>query len=263
MNILCIGAHPDDAEVFAGGTLALFARNGHNVLTVSLTNGDIGHHEMGGGLLARRRIEESQAAARIGGYESVTLDNHDGELTPDLHLRKDVTRIIRNHKADIVFTHRPNDYHPDHRYASQVVQDAAFMVTVPQFCSNTPALRKNPLFLYLFDPFTFPAPFRADVVVPIDEVMDIKWQLLNVMPSQFYEWLPWLDGVLGEVPPESDKAARFAWLRQQYRPQLTMPTRHSPDKCGGAEFVEMFQVCEYGTQPEPDVLKRMFRFTGA
>lgn len=269
MNIVCIGAHPDDAEFFMGGVMTCFARDGHKVLAVSLTNGDIGHHEMGGGILAKRRSEESWAAARIGGYESLTLDNHDGELQPDLQVRKAVTRIIRNHNADIVFTHRPNDYHPDHRYTSQVVQDAAFMVTVPQFCPDTEALRRNPLFMYLFDPFTFPAPFRADVAVSVDTVMDVKWKMFDAMPSQFYEWLPWLDGVLDQVPPVEDQAARFAWLQEYYKPYQQMSANQCRDAlqtwCGdaarGVQYAEVFQVCEYGTQPDPGMLKRMFTFS--
>lgn len=269
MNIVCIGAHPDDAEVFAGGVMTLFARDEHNVLAVSLTNGDIGHHEMGGGALAQRRMRESQAAAEIGGYESLTLSNHDGELTADLELRRAVTRIIREQKADIVFTHRPNDYHPDHRYAAIAVQDAAFMVTVPQFCPDTEALRRNPVFLYLFDPFTFPAPFRADVAVSVDAVMNVKWRLLHAMPSQFYEWLPWLDGALDRVPPASNETARLTWLENYYRPLLELPATHARDAlhawCGdaarGVHFAEVFQVCEYGAQPERDILKRMFSFS--
>jgi len=268
VNIVCIGAHPDDAEYFAGGTMTLFAGNGHNVLAVSLSNGDIGHHAMGGGMLAQRRMEESRVAAKIGGYESLTLDNHDGELFPDLNLRKSVVRIIRSHKADIVFTHRPNDYHPDHRYTSQVVQDAAFMVTVPQFCPDTKALRKNPLFLYFFDPFTFPAPFRADVAVALDDVMEIKWKLLHVMTSQFYEWLPWLDGTLDQVPPEDNVEARFEWLKKYYSSLQQLPCiqcRPALEEWYGGKaheikYAEMFQVCEYGAKPDRDQLLKTFTF---
>ena len=172
MNIVCIGAHPDDAEYFAGGIMTLFARNGHNVLAVSLSNGDIGHHAMGGGMLAQRRMEESRAAAQIGGYESLTLDNHDGELMPTLENRFTVIRLIREWKADIVITHRTNDYHPDHRYTGILVQDAAYMVAVPNILSGTPALHDNPVFLYMSDHFQRPNPFRPDIVVDITPVLE-------------------------------------------------------------------------------------------
>ncbi len=258
MNLICIGAHPDDPEVFAGGVMTLFARAGHKVLAVSLTNGDIGHHEMGGGALARRRAAEAQEAARIGGYESRVLDHHDGELVADMPLRREVVRLIREHQADVVLTHRPNDYHPDHRYASQAVQDAAFMVTVPQFCPDVPALRRNPIFLYLFDPFTQPAPFRADIILPVDGVMDVKWRLLDAMPSQFYEWLPWLDGKLEEVPPPSrGNRARRAWLKTFFGPELELPAQQCRDslrarfgkQADKIRYAEAFQICEYGSRP--------------
>ncbi len=266
MNIVCIGAHPDDAEVFAGGTMVLFARNGHRVLALSLTNGDVGHHEQGGGALALRRSEESLAAARIGGYESITLDNHDGELMPDLALRKAITRIIRDYQADMVFTHRPNDYHPDHRYAALAVQDAAYMVTVPQFCPDTPALRNNPAFFHFFDRFTFPAPFRADVAVAVDAVMDVKWRLLDVMPSQFYEWLPWLDGKQHEASAAFDAGHRLEFLTSYFGSFLEMPGRQCRDAvrawsgkdADNVRYVEVFQLCEYGAQPDDEQLRRLF-----
>ncbi len=262
MNLICIGAHPDDPEVFAGGVMTLFARAGHRVLAVSLTNGDIGHHEMGGGALAQRRATEARAAAEIGGYTSLALDHHDGELVADLPLRREVVRLIREHEADVVLTHRTNDYHPDHRYTSQAVQDAAFMVTVPQFCPDVPALRRNPIFLYLFDPFTQPAPFRADIVLPVDGVMDVKWRLLDAMASQFYEWLPWLDGRLEEVPPASKgETARRVWLEGFFGPELELPAQvcrerlraQLGNRADAIRYVEAFQLCEYGSRPRDAV----------
>ena len=166
MNFLFIGAHPDDAEFFAGGTMALLVRAGHKVLALSLTNGDIGHHEMGGGMLAQRRVAESQAAATIGGYESLTLDTHDGELMPSLELRKSVARIIRLHNADMVFTHRPNDYHPDHRYTAQVVQDAAYMVMVPSFARILKRYGKTPCFSIFTIPSSIQRPFALMLLFP-------------------------------------------------------------------------------------------------
>ena len=148
LRIIVFGAHPDDCELDAGGTAARWAEAGHKVKFVSVTNGDIGHHEMAGGTLARRRAAEVKRCAEILGIETEVLDNHDGELLPTLENRKEITRQIRRWKADVVIAHRPNDYHPDHRYTGILVQDAAFMVIVPNFCPDVPALRKNPVFLY-------------------------------------------------------------------------------------------------------------------
>ena len=138
INILVFGAHPDDCDIKAGGVAALYVQRGHRVKFVSITNGDAGHHEMGGGPLAKRRYAEAQAAADVIGIEYELLDNHDGELMPTLENRYKIIRTIREFRPDLIMTHRPNDYHPDHRYTSTLVQDAAYMVTVPDICALTP-----------------------------------------------------------------------------------------------------------------------------
>ena len=143
INVIVIGAHPDDADGSTGGTAIKFAELGHNVLFVSSTNGDAGHQSMGGGALAKRRRIEAEEAAKRFGVKYVVLENHDGELLPTLELRKDVIRLIREWNADIVIGPRPNDYHPDHRNTATVIQDAAYLVIVPNVVSDTPPLKKN------------------------------------------------------------------------------------------------------------------------
>ena len=170
LRIIGFGAHPDDNEFRAGGVAALWATQGHHVKFVSVTNGDIGHFQMAGGPLAQRRINEVRRCAEILGITTQVLDIHDGELMPTLENRRTITRLIREWKADIVMAHRPNDYHPDHRYTGVLVQDAAFMVTVPFFCPDTKPLERNPVFVYYSDRFQKPNPFTADVAVSIDDV---------------------------------------------------------------------------------------------
>src|SRR5436190_20100887 len=145
LRIIVFGAHPDDAELEAGGTAAKWAKLGHEVKMVSVTNGDIGHWREAGGPLAKRRTAEVKAADKMLGVTTQVLDIHDGELEPNLENRRTITRLIREWKADIVLAHRPNDYHPDHRYTGVLVQDAAFMVAVPFFCPGTQPLKKNPV----------------------------------------------------------------------------------------------------------------------
>jgi len=267
VNIVCFGAHPDDAEVFAGGTCVKWAQAGGRVLMVSMTNGDIGHHEMGGGALAKRRAAEARRAAERAGVSSLLLDVHDGELEPTLALRKQVVEIIRECEADLVFTHRTSDYHPDHRYTSVIVQDAAFMVTVPHFCPRVPALEKNPVFLFFMDSFRKPVPFQPDVAVDVTDVMDVKWDLLDAMESQMYEWLPWLDRSLDCVP--TDPAARRQWLQKTWRPLFLEPAKlgrpavekwYGKKRASKARYVELFEVCEYGHQPSDDEIRRLFPF---
>ena len=123
LNIIAIGAHPDDCDSKFGGTAALFAKMGHNVKFLALTSGDAGHQSQGGGALCnRRRAEAAEAGRRLGIAEYETLDNHDGELIPTLQVRHQVIRAIREWDADIVLGLRSNDYHPDHRNTGKVVR---------------------------------------------------------------------------------------------------------------------------------------------
>ncbi len=266
-RIIVFGAHPDDCELEAAGTAARWAKLGYKVKFVSVTNGDIGHHEMAGAPLARRRTAEVKRCAEILGIESEVLDIHDGELMPTLENRRTITRKIREWKADVVISHRPNDYHPDHRYTGILVQDAAFMVIVPSFCPDVPALRKNPVFLYTEDGFQKPNPFEPDVVVPIDETLEKKVACVDALESQFYEWNPWLFGYLDQVP--KDRKARLEWTRSRTaRRASAIADRFRPklmellgDERGKAvKAAEAFEVCEYGTQPNREELLRIFPF---
>jgi LmbE family N-acetylglucosaminyl deacetylase len=269
LRIIVFGAHPDDCELDAGGTAARWAKLGHKVKFVSVTNGDIGHHEIAGAFLARRRAAEVKRASEILGVTTDVLDNHDGELLPTLENRRTITRKIREWQADIVISHRPNDYHPDHRYTGVLVQDAAFMVTVPSFCPDTPRLTRNPVFLYSEDDFRKPNPFAPDVVVPIDPVFDQKVGAIDAIESQFYEWNPWLAGYLDEVP--KGKSERREWLGKRlarrygasadrFRGKLVELL--GPERGRAVKAAEAFEVCEYGSQPSREQLLRLFPFFG-
>jgi LmbE family N-acetylglucosaminyl deacetylase len=269
LNIIAFGAHPDDCDQGAGGVAAKYAALGHRVRFVSLTNGDAGHQTQGGGALAmRRRAEAAEAGKRIG-IEYVTLDNHDGELLPTLEARYQIIREMRKWNADMVLAPRPNDYHPDHRYTGILVQDAAYTVTVPNVCPDTPALRKNPVFMYFQDHFQKPTPFRPDVAVVIDDVFDKKMSMYDAHVSQFYEWLPWHDGLLDQVP--KDPNARKQWMiqwRAEER-EVTPAVRESLTKWYGrdaatrARYAESFELCEYGARPNEDELRALFPFLPA
>ncbi len=267
LRIIVFGAHPDDCDIRTGGTTALWHQMGYAVKFVSLTNGDAGHQEMHGVELAKRRLAETKESARRLGIEYDVLNNHDGELLPSLEVRLEVIREIRNWHADVVIGPRPNDYHPDHRYTGVLMQDAAYMVVVPNVAPDTPALRKNPVFLYYQDGFQRPNPFRPDVAVDIDGVFDKKIDALDAQVSQFYEWLPWVDGKLADVP--KDLTARKEWLKTGFvaRP-ITPDVRASLVKWYGAEkgnsvkHAEAFEVCEYGAQPDEARLKQIFPMVG-
>jgi len=262
LNIIVLGAHPDDCEGDAGGLALLYAKLGHNVKFVSLTNGDAGHFAKGGGALAKIRMAEAEEAGkRLGVKEYVVMDNHDGELMPTLENRLKVIREIRKWDADVVIGPRPNDYHPDHRYTAILMQDAAFMVVVPNIAPDVPALEKNPVFLYAADRFQKPNPFEADVAIDIDEVFEKKIAGMAAHASQYFEWLPWLAGTLDQIP--EDEAGRLEYLakRRTFRPGIS--TRESLIKWYGekgksVQHAEGFEICEYGKQPNEKEIRRLF-----
>jgi len=262
IRVIAFGAHPDDCDIRSAGTAALFAQMGHAVKFVSVTNGDVGHQTMHGTELARRRAAEAKESARRLGIEYEVLNNHDGELLPTLEVRKQIIRQIRQWQADIVLAPRPNDYHPDHRYTGVLVQDAAYMVVVPNLTPETPALKKNPVFLYYEDRFQKPNPFRPDIAVALDSVIDKKIDALDAHVSQFYEWLPWVDGKLADVP--KDPAERKKWLKGMRAPAPNAAARaalvkwYGPEKGNAARYYEGFEICEYGAQPDEARIRWLF-----
>jgi N-acetylglucosamine malate deacetylase 1 len=270
LRIIVFGAHPDDAEYKAGGSGVLWAKMGHKVKLVSVTNGDIGHWQIAGGPLAQRRTAEAAACAKVLGVESQVLDIHDGELLPTLEHRETITRLIREWNADVVVSHRPWDYHPDHRYVGVLVQDAAYMVTVPFFCPDTPPLKHNPVFLYSSDRFQKPYPFVPDIAVSVDESFDKKIDGIHELASQHYE-----GGANGspehvaEVPPERDVEGRKAWLRKQWegrqkgeadRARDVLIKWYGEEKGKAVKFAETFEICEYGKQPSDEEIRTLFPF---
>lgn len=236
-------------------------------MLVSLTNGNLGHHEMDPAALAKRRAAEAQAAAERGGLEHLVLNHNDGELEPSLEARRELVSIMRRFEADVVLTHRPNDYHPDHRYTSLLVQDSLYMVTVPHFCPTAPPLQKNPICLYFMDGFTKPNPFEAHIAVAVDEAMETKWAMLDAMESQVYEWLPWHDGTLDSVPSDSGK--RLQWLKQTWDPLFRgaakgaitgLNERYGTSQASEIVYAELFEIAEHGRRPSRSEIENLFPF---
>lgn len=265
IRVIAFGAHPDDADIRSAGVAAKFAAKGHLVKFVSVTNGDAGHCEMGGGALAkRRRAEAKEAARRYGIAEYEVLDNHDGELVPSLEVRQQIIRLIRQWNADIVLAPRAYDYHPDHRYTGILVQDAAFMVQIPMVVTDTPPLKRNPVFLYYEDGFQKPQPFQPDIAIGIDEVWSKKLDGFEAEESQFYEAQPkcWGGGV--EVP--TGKAERRKWLEKRFdrgpspAVRQTLEKWYGPDGAKTIRHAEAFELCEYGRRPTQAELRKLFPF---
>ena len=272
LRIICFGAHPDDCEWAAAGVGALWAAAGHHVKFVSVTNGDIGHwREAGGPLALRRKKEVAQADAMLGVTTEV-LDIHDGELEPTLENRRTITRLIREWRAHLVLAHRPNDYHPDHRYTGVLVQDAAYMVTVPFITPDVAPipLKENPAFMYYADDFQKPNPFKPDIIIATDSIIEKKLAALAIMESQFLEG--GANGHAGLIPKTpADRARREKEVREEFektdqgvanRFRAQLKEWYGEQKAAQVKYAEAFEICEYGRQPDKAELKKLFPFFG-
>ncbi len=264
LNIIIIGAHPDDAED-AGGVSYMWTQKGHQVTMVSVTNGDAGHQTYKAEELAKIRKEEARKAGEVIGVKYIVLDNHDGQLMPTYENRLQIIKVIREARADLVIFPRPYDYHPDHRYTGVLVCDAAYMVTVPTILPEVPILKKNPVFLYFSDGFKHPEPFKADVCIDIDAVIEKKMDMYNQHKSQVYEWLPFNQGNLDQVPAKEED--RRKWLGENLKKWSdATPYRAKLIELYGAEkgkkikYCEAFQDSEYGTRLTNENLKFYFPF---
>ncbi len=269
LRIIAFGAHPDAAEFQIGGGAIKRAQLGHKVKLVSVTNGDIGHWKMAGGPLAKRRTAESKEAARRMGVESLVLDIHDSEIMPTLENRKIIARLIRAWQADLVFTHRPHDYHPDHRNAGLLIRDAAFMAGVPFYVPDTPPTKRNPVFMYFPDRFTRPYPFHADIAISIDDVFDKKVKALDALESQVYEGGANGSAITLIQRKANDPVARLEILKASWtgrngriadRFRDSLIKWYGPERGKAVKTAEAFEICEYGRRPSQAELKELFPF---
>lgn len=267
LRILAIGAHPDDCEFYIGGTAAKYRSLGHAVRFVSLTNGNAGHQTLGRKELAQRRAGEAAEVSRLTAIEYEILDNDDGALTASLAVREQVICIIRRFQPDFVFTHRPFDYHPDHRSTGQLVQDSAYLLGVPAVCPTVQCMRRMPVILSFHDNFTRPVAFRADVAVGIDEAMNDKVRMLDCHKSQVYEWLPWVDR--GGEPVPVGENERLGWLEENVRRQDAgvaqccregLIERYGAQRGQAVRCAEAFEVSEYGSPMTKEQIPEYFPF---
>ncbi len=266
-RLLVIGAHPDDAEFRSGGLAALYRMLGHDVRFVSVTDGGAGHHFAPGPELSHRRRAEAESAAATLGFQAEVWDHADGRLETSLARREQVIRLIRSYRPDLVLTHRPNDYHPDHRATSLLVQDAAYLLTVPALCPDVTHLTRDPVIAYMSDEFTRPYAFDPTVVIDVGPVWDAKIAMLHEHKSQFYEWLPFNGRYTGEVP--GDDPARLAWLSERTARDAERLAERFRDRLlvlygakRGREVrrVEAFEACEYGAPLDGPARAFLFPF---
>ena len=264
---MVVGAHPDDCES-AGGIALKLKDRGWRVRFLSATNGAAGHQTMQGAALALRRQEEARRVSVLTGIEYEILDVEDGSLTTNLPDRTVMMRAIRLFSPDVIITHRPWDYHPDHRNTSTLVQDCSYLLQVPNVCPLTPPMRFPPAIFYIQDRFQKPYPFRPDLVFDVSDKAKDKLLMYHQYTSQMYEWLPWVDHVDPADIPSGD-AERLLWLSStrfgtndmfyadRFRAELVQKYGDAGERATHAEALE---ICEYGAQLADKELSELFPF---
>lgn len=262
-RILMFGAHPDDAEVFAAGLLIRHCQRGSTVRIISVTDGRSGHHAIEPSRLVQIRRQEAERAGALIGAEYLTWDFPDGSLQPDLEVRSAIIREARRFQPDLILTHRPNDYHPDHRAVGQAVQDASYMMTVPHVCEDVPAMRRDPVVAYMCDLFTRPNRLRPDILLDVGAEFETAVRMAACHESQFFQWLPYHAGQLDDVP--SEEPTRTNWLHDWLLKWMAPRVEHFREALGELkncanplETIEVYEVSEYASKLDANAKAKLF-----
>jgi len=233
---------------------------------ISVTNGQSGHHEMPSDQLVARRRREAAKAGAVLDSEYVTWDFADGFLQPTLEVREAIIREIRSFAPDLILTHRPFDYHPDHRAVGQAVQDASYMVMVPKIAPGYPTPQQEPVVAYMTDLFTRPVPFRSDAVLDATPHYDRVIYMLSCHESQFFEWIPWIERIQDSLPDIDglDEVQRKTvlrhWLSDWYLGKTSPRIDRFWNEAWGnrPQLVEAYEISEYAGKPSPDRMAKLF-----
>lgn len=266
-RLLCIGAHPDDCEIQTSGLAALWTGNGGAARFLSMTDGSAGHQEFAGAKLAQIRRAEARAGAAAVGADSVVFDNLDGSLMPSLENRHKVIRAVREFQPDVIVTHRTNDYHPDHRYTGVLVQDACYMIMVPNVLPTVPVPNLAPVVIFMSDKFTKPYPLQPDLVFDIDAVIEKKLDAIGSHVSQMQEWIPWIDRYSEEVPADEEQRRAYVRARaarppvaQADRFRAALVAKYGDARGGNVRSAEAYEVSEYGAPLTQELARSLFPF---
>jgi LmbE family N-acetylglucosaminyl deacetylase len=256
LKVIVVVAHPDEAELYTGGTTARLAGAGAAVKYLSLTNGDAGHHQVSRKPLRRRRANEAYAAARhLGVLDYEILNIHDGGLMPDAALRKALIASVRRWQADIVITfHDDCPGHTDNRMAGRAVREAAGFFANANVAPGTPALARSPICLKITDHWAI-GTHRHDVVVGVDPFIEQKVKACDEHASQFYEFALYERGMrndtIATLSWEERRAfilknwAEFMYASPDMLAALTALNAREPET---TRFAESFQLADYGRE---------------
>lgn len=263
-KVLLICAHPDDADLLGGGLAMRLRARGHKIKFVSATNGNKGHYKEEPINLAKRRFEEGKKAAEHVGADYECLNINDGEVWVNEENYRKVMRCIREYAPDLIITHRPNDYHRDHRYVGQLVMDASYMLIVPlAFPEYRTSYRDMPVIAYSYDDFDNP-PITPSVILDITDVYERKALGCMQHESQLLEWLPYTYKMENTLPEDYDfnKRREIVETLIQYLFSSAMSRYRKLVKEGYKDRkvrqIEVFEICPYGKQPNMKELKELF-----
>ena len=241
MRILAIGAHPDDIELQCAGTLALYKRQGHEVFMAVATNGDMGNFDVPPAELAAIREAEFKAACAVIGAEPIWMGFPDEKLENTLANRLAFVDLIRSADPDLVITHGPDDYHPDHRYTHQLVWDALPLAGVGSLATAHPATARQ-VTLYFMDNVGGIG-FQPTEFVDITETIEAKKAALAKHASQLRIFRQLMDVDLLDVADTVGKfrgyqagsryAEGFAKVEAWYR---GLSRRLLPEGSGASRF---------------------------
>lgn len=232
---MMIYAHPDDIEFSCGATAALWAKHGCENIYVVITDGNVGSHEedMTTDKLIETRRKEQRAAAEVAGAkECIFLGYHDGLLEPTLELRKQLVRLIRTYRPNIVVCGDPTQFfpnenrinHPDHRAAGTAAIDAVFPAAEMNLLY--PDLEAEGLkghkvnYVYISNPRQEPNYF-----VDISETIDVKIEALRQHVSQLGDWE--LEEPIKNWGAEIGKKVGFKYAERFFRITLKDPNEEA------------------------------------
>lgn len=222
MRILAIGAHPDDIEIACSGTLAKCVKRGDTVIVCHVSSGNLGHVIIPPNELRLIRADEAKKAGSLAGIEVICAGFDDLEIFDNNKEARDkMVQIIRYANPDLIITHAPDDYMPDHTAVSRLVFDASFTATLPNYppVTNSPA-RLVPL--YYMDTLAG-VNFNPTEFVDITNEIDLKLKMLNCHESQIV-WMRDHDGI--DFPDMVKTCSRYRGYQ-----------------CG-AEYAEGFRQCQ-------------------
>jgi LmbE family N-acetylglucosaminyl deacetylase len=243
MRILAIHSHPDDIEILAGGTMALLARRGHQIVFVTMTPGDCGSSEHSSDEIAAIRRGEAAASAKIIGAEYLCGEFRDLSIFSDNESRRRVAAILRKARPDIVITSSPVDYLCDHEATSMLVRDACFGTPAPNYAPSADPVLPGIPHLYFMDPIDGQDREGGDVipqfVVNVGETFAVKKAMLACHDSQRL-WLKTHHGI------DNYLDSMEVWTRKR-------------GQSGGFEFGEGFRRYLGHPYPQTPVLEDLLR----